>query len=178
MAREQVTTVPRRQARGGHVACAPAAGRVSDFSTEAQAPARQSPRARDGFRTFAAQRLFAHYGLPCNFDALPDDPRVDVDALPDDPRVDFDALLRRRDDVAVSDSTEAATPDTLAIRASTACNPPCAWTMGATPGRSWHTGQTPVSAVATASSYSPSPSGPVPRRLVANSVTFANVQAL
>ena len=30
MSREQVTTVPRRQARGGHVACAPAAGRVSD----------------------------------------------------------------------------------------------------------------------------------------------------
>ncbi len=71
-----------------------------------------------------------------DFDALADDPRVDVDALPDDPRVDFDALLMRRDDVDVSDSTEAATPDTLAIRASTACNPPCAWTMGATPGRS------------------------------------------
>ena len=44
MAREQVTTVPRRQARGGHVACAPAAGRVSDLSTEAQAPARDNHR--------------------------------------------------------------------------------------------------------------------------------------
>ena len=29
--------LPRRQSRGGHVACAPAAGRVSDLSTEAQA---------------------------------------------------------------------------------------------------------------------------------------------
>ena len=44
MAREQVTTVPRRQARGGHVACAPAAGRVSDLITEAQAPARDNHR--------------------------------------------------------------------------------------------------------------------------------------
>ena len=40
----EVTTVPRRQARGGHVACAPAAGRVSDLSTEAQAPARDNHR--------------------------------------------------------------------------------------------------------------------------------------
>ena len=48
MAREQVTTVPRRQAGGGHVACAPAAGRVSDFSTEAQAPARDNHRGQDG----------------------------------------------------------------------------------------------------------------------------------
>ena len=31
---EQVTTAPRRQARGGHVACTPAAGRVRDLSTE------------------------------------------------------------------------------------------------------------------------------------------------
>jgi hypothetical protein len=30
----QVTTAPRRQARGGHVACTPAAGRVRDLSTE------------------------------------------------------------------------------------------------------------------------------------------------
>jgi hypothetical protein len=45
---------PPAAGEGGHVACAPAAGRVSDLSTEAQAPARQSPRARDGFRTFAA----------------------------------------------------------------------------------------------------------------------------
>ena len=44
MAREQVTTVPRRQARGGHVACAPAAGRVSDPSTEVQTPARDNHR--------------------------------------------------------------------------------------------------------------------------------------
>ena len=44
MAREQVTTVPRRQAGGGHVACAPAAGRVSNLSTEAQAPARDNHR--------------------------------------------------------------------------------------------------------------------------------------
>jgi hypothetical protein len=52
MAREQVTTVPRRQARGD-IACAPAAGRVSDPSTEVQTPARAQrgtpapvPRAR------------------------------------------------------------------------------------------------------------------------------------
>jgi hypothetical protein len=44
MAREQVTTVPRRQARGGHIACAPAAGRVSDPSTEVQTPARDKQR--------------------------------------------------------------------------------------------------------------------------------------
>jgi hypothetical protein len=42
MAREQVTTVPSQQARGGHVACAPAAGRVSDPSTEVQTPARDN----------------------------------------------------------------------------------------------------------------------------------------
>ena len=85
---------------------------------------------RSGVVRRSAKRRFD----PCvDFDALADDPRVDVDALPDDPRVDLDALLMRRDDVDVSDSTEAATPDTLA---STACNPPCAWTMGATPGRS------------------------------------------
>jgi len=36
MAREQVTTVPRRQAGGAHVACAPAAGRVSDPSASAR----------------------------------------------------------------------------------------------------------------------------------------------
>jgi hypothetical protein len=81
---------------------------------------------RSGVVRRSAKRRFD----PCvDFDALADDPRVDVDALPDDPRVDLDALLMRRDD----DSTEAATPDTLA---STACNPPCAWTMGAMPGRS------------------------------------------
>ena len=34
---------PPAAGEGGHVACAPAAGRVSDLSTEAQAPARQSP---------------------------------------------------------------------------------------------------------------------------------------
>ena len=48
MAREQVTTVPRRQAGGGHVACAPAAGRVSNLSTEAQAPVRDNHRGQDG----------------------------------------------------------------------------------------------------------------------------------
>ena len=42
--REQVTTVPRRQARGGHVACAPAGGRVSDPSTEVKTPARDKQR--------------------------------------------------------------------------------------------------------------------------------------
>ena len=40
----QVTTAPRRQARGGHVACTPAAGRVSDLSTEVQTPARDNHR--------------------------------------------------------------------------------------------------------------------------------------
>jgi len=43
LVREQVTTA-RRQARGGHVACTPAAGRVSDLSTEVQTPARDSHR--------------------------------------------------------------------------------------------------------------------------------------
>ena len=42
--REQVTTVPRRQAREGHVACAPAGGRVSDPSTGLRTPARDKQR--------------------------------------------------------------------------------------------------------------------------------------
>ena len=44
MAREQVTTVPRRQARGGHVACAPAAGQVNDPSPEVQTPSHDNHR--------------------------------------------------------------------------------------------------------------------------------------
>ena len=48
MAREQVTTVHRRQAGGGHVACAPAAGRVSDPSTHVHA--KLSPHARTRWR--------------------------------------------------------------------------------------------------------------------------------
>ena len=44
MVREQVTTAPRRQARGGHVACTPAAELVSDLSTEVQTPARDNHR--------------------------------------------------------------------------------------------------------------------------------------
>ena len=35
---------PPAAGEGGHVACAPTAGRVSDFSTEAQAPARDIHR--------------------------------------------------------------------------------------------------------------------------------------
>ena len=59
---------PPAAGEGGHFACAPAAGRVSDLSTEAQAPARQSPRARDGFRTFAATlalNVFLHIKIFC-----------------------------------------------------------------------------------------------------------------
>ena len=48
MAREQVTTVHRRQAGGGHVACAPAAGRVSHPSTHVHA--KLSPHARTRWR--------------------------------------------------------------------------------------------------------------------------------
>ena len=48
MAREQVTTVHRRQAGGGHVACAPAAGRVSHPSTHVHA--QLSPHARTRWR--------------------------------------------------------------------------------------------------------------------------------
>ena len=60
MAREQVTTVPRRQARGGHVACAPAAGRVSDFSTEAQAPARDNHRGQGMVSVLLLLNVFLH----------------------------------------------------------------------------------------------------------------------
>ena len=59
-AREQVTTVPRRQARGGHVACAPAAGRVSDFSTEAQAPARDNHRGQGMVSVLLLLNVFLH----------------------------------------------------------------------------------------------------------------------
>ena len=62
MAREQVTTVPRRQARGGHVACAPAAGRVSDFSTEAQAPARDNHRGQGMVSVLLLLNVFLHLG--------------------------------------------------------------------------------------------------------------------
>ncbi len=48
MAREQVTTVHRRQAGGGHVTCAPAAGRVSHPSTHVHA--KLSPHARTRWR--------------------------------------------------------------------------------------------------------------------------------
>jgi len=49
MAREQVTTVPRRQARGGgHVACAPAAGRLRAATRALRSRARVRPHKMSG----------------------------------------------------------------------------------------------------------------------------------
>jgi hypothetical protein len=51
---------PPAAGEGGHVACAPAAGRVSDFSTEAQAPARDNHRGQGMVSVLLLLNVFLH----------------------------------------------------------------------------------------------------------------------
>ena len=55
---------PPAAGEGGHVACAPAAGRVSDFSNEAQAPARDNHRGQGMVSVLLLQLLHSTTFLP------------------------------------------------------------------------------------------------------------------